>query len=36
MMRVASDDSFIPLGDAANLVLLQQSDIEEAALRLLG
>jgi 2-oxoisovalerate dehydrogenase E1 component len=36
MMRVASDDSFIPLGDAANLVLLQQNDIEEAALRLLG
>ncbi len=36
MMRVASDDSFIPLGDAASLVLLQQSDIEDAAHLLLA
>jgi 2-oxoisovalerate dehydrogenase E1 component len=35
MMRLTSDDSFVPLGDAANLVLLQQRDVEEAALRLL-
>jgi 2-oxoisovalerate dehydrogenase E1 component len=32
MKRVAADDSFIPLGDAANLVLVQESDIEQAAL----
>jgi 2-oxoisovalerate dehydrogenase E1 component len=31
MARVASKDSFIPLGDAANLVLLQESEIEDAA-----
>ncbi len=36
MMRVASDDSFIPLGDAADLVLLQQRDIEDAAHLLLA
>jgi len=36
LARVASDDSFIPLGDAANLVLVQQDDIEDAALRLLA
>jgi 2-oxoisovalerate dehydrogenase E1 component len=30
--RVASHDSFIPLGDAANLVLLQEREIEAAAL----
>ena len=29
--RVASADSFIPLGDAANLVLVQEAEIEEAA-----
>ncbi len=29
--RVASRDSFIPLGDAANLVLLSEQEIEEAA-----
>jgi 2-oxoisovalerate dehydrogenase E1 component len=29
--RVASKDSFIPLGDAANLVLLSESEIEAAA-----
>jgi 2-oxoisovalerate dehydrogenase E1 component len=34
--RVASADSFIPLGDAAHLVLLSESDIESAALRLVG
>jgi 2-oxoisovalerate dehydrogenase E1 component len=32
--RVASKDSFIPLGDAANLVLLSEAEIEEAALEL--
>ncbi|HWC69165.1 MAG TPA: thiamine pyrophosphate-dependent enzyme [Acidimicrobiales bacterium] len=34
--RVASADSFIPLGDAAHLVLLSEGDIEAAALRLVG
>jgi 2-oxoisovalerate dehydrogenase E1 component len=34
--RVASKDSFVPLGDAANLVLLSEAEIEAAALRLLG
>jgi 2-oxoisovalerate dehydrogenase E1 component len=29
--RVASQDSFVPLGDAANLVLLGEDDIERAA-----
>jgi 2-oxoisovalerate dehydrogenase E1 component len=33
--RVASCDSFVPLGDAANLVLLSEADIEQAAHRLL-
>jgi 2-oxoisovalerate dehydrogenase E1 component len=32
--RVASKDSFIPLGDAANLVLLSEEEIEVAALSL--
>jgi 2-oxoisovalerate dehydrogenase E1 component len=32
--RVASKDSFIPLGDAANLVLLSEEEIETAALAL--
>ncbi|MGH3446346.1 MAG: thiamine pyrophosphate-dependent enzyme [Nocardioidaceae bacterium] len=32
--RVTSDDSFVPLGEAANLVLLSEQDIEEAAARL--
>jgi 2-oxoisovalerate dehydrogenase E1 component len=32
--RVASKDSFVPLGAAANLVLLQEDEIEAAALRL--
>lgn len=31
--RVASKDSFIPLGDASSLVLLSEDEIEEAALR---
>ncbi len=34
--RVASKDSFVPLGDAANLVLLSEAEIEAAAVRLLG
>ncbi len=34
LLRVASLDSFIPLGDAANLVLVQEADIERAALSL--
>ena len=34
MRRVTSEDCFIPLGDAANLVLLQESAIEAAALAL--
>jgi len=36
MARVASKDSFVPLGDAARLVLLSEDEIEEAALRLVG
>jgi 2-oxoisovalerate dehydrogenase E1 component len=36
MARVASQDSFIPLGDAANLVLLSEAEIEQAAHRLMG
>ncbi len=34
LARVASKDSFVPLGDAANLVLLSEDEIEAAALRL--
>ena len=34
--RVASRDSFVPLGDAANLVLLGEEEIERAARRLTG
>lgn len=34
--RVASKDSFIPLGEAAKLVLLSEAEIEAAADRLLG
>jgi len=34
VVRVASKDSFIPLGDAANLVLLSEEEIEAAALAL--
>jgi 2-oxoisovalerate dehydrogenase E1 component len=33
--RVTSKDSFIPLGDAAKLVLLSEDEIEDAAYRLL-
>ena len=33
--RAASRDSFIPLGDAANLVLLSEAEIEAAARRTL-
>jgi 2-oxoisovalerate dehydrogenase E1 component len=36
LARVASKDSFIPLGDAARLVLLSEDEIEAAALQLLG
>jgi len=36
MVRVASKDSFVPLGDAARLVLVSEDEIEEAALRLVG
>jgi len=34
--RVASKDSFIPLGDASNLVLLSEAEIEAAALALVS
>ena len=34
MGRVASKDSFVPLGDAARLVLVSEEEIEAAALRL--
>jgi 2-oxoisovalerate dehydrogenase E1 component len=33
--RVTSKDSFVPLGDAARLVLVSEEEIEAAALRLL-
>jgi 2-oxoisovalerate dehydrogenase E1 component len=36
LARVASKDSFIPLGDAARHVLLSEDEIEAAAVRLLG
>jgi 2-oxoisovalerate dehydrogenase E1 component len=36
MARVASKDSFVPLGDAARLVLVSEDEIEDAALRLTG
>jgi len=36
LARVASKDSFIPLGDAASLVLLSEAEIERAALGLVG
>ena len=35
LARVSSKDSFVPLGDAARLVLLSEDEIEAAALRLL-
>ena len=34
--RVASKDSFIPLGDAARLVLVSEAEIEAAARRCVG
>jgi len=34
--RVTAPDTYIPLGDAANLVLIQEHDIEAGALQLLG
>ncbi|MFO7571499.1 MAG: thiamine pyrophosphate-dependent enzyme [Gaiellaceae bacterium] len=34
--RVASKDSFVPLGDAARLVLVSEDEIEAAALRLMA
>jgi 2-oxoisovalerate dehydrogenase E1 component len=34
MARVTSKDSFVPLGDAARLVLVSENEIEEAALAL--
>jgi 2-oxoisovalerate dehydrogenase E1 component len=36
LARVASKDSFVPLGDASSLVLLSEEEIEEAALALCG
>jgi 2-oxoisovalerate dehydrogenase E1 component len=36
LARVTSKDSFVPLGEAANLVLLQEDEIEQAALQLVG
>ena len=36
LARVAAKDSFIPLGDAANLVLVSEQEIEDAARRLVG
>jgi 2-oxoisovalerate dehydrogenase E1 component len=36
LARVSSRDSFVPLGDAANLVLLGETDIESAAYDLLS
>mgnify|MGYP001153624969 CR=1 FL=1 len=35
LARVAGKDSFVPLGDAARLVLLSEEEIETAALALL-
>ncbi|MEP6599912.1 MAG: thiamine pyrophosphate-dependent enzyme [Actinomycetota bacterium] len=36
IMRVASADSFIPLGDAARVVMLSEDDIEQAARKLVA
>jgi 2-oxoisovalerate dehydrogenase E1 component len=36
IVRVTSQDSFIPLGEAANLVLLQEAEIEAAARAIVG
>jgi 2-oxoisovalerate dehydrogenase E1 component len=34
MARVASEDSFVPLGDAARQVLLSEATVEKAATEL--
>ena len=34
LARAASKDSFVPLGDAATLVLLSEDEVEAAALEL--
>mgnify|MGYP001391788897 CR=1 FL=1 len=34
--RIAAADSFVPLGDAANLVLVGEDDVVEAALGMAG
>jgi len=34
--RIAADDSFVPLGQAADLVLISEADIEDAARTLLN
>jgi 2-oxoisovalerate dehydrogenase E1 component len=34
LARIASKDSFVPLGDAAKLVLVSEDEIEAAALKL--
>ena len=34
--RISAADTYIPLGAAANLVLIQEADIEQAALSLMG
>ena len=36
MARVTGADCFLPLGEAANLALVQQGDVEAAALRMLA
>jgi 2-oxoisovalerate dehydrogenase E1 component len=36
LARVASADSYIPLGAAASLVLVSEDDVERAALRLVS
>jgi 2-oxoisovalerate dehydrogenase E1 component len=36
IIRVASRDSYVPLGDGANTVLLSEDDIERAVRRLLS
>lgn len=36
MRRVTSEDSFVPLGAAANLVLVSEAQIEEAAREMMG
>ena len=35
LARVAGEDVYIPLGAAANLVLVQEEDVRAAALRLM-